>query len=70
MESDDAVMDLAALKFSLMAPDFDVEVHASKIIESGKDLAQYSKQLEKAEAEVDRMLQEQVESGRLRLDCD
>ena len=43
-----------------MAPDFDVEKYAGELIQSGDDLVAHRKGLEKAEAEIDRLIQEQV----------
>ena len=56
-----ADMDLAALQDALLAPDFDAEKRASEIIQSGAAATEsHRAELEKAEAEVDANLQEQV----------
>ena len=53
-------MDLSDLHRTLTAPDFDVEKHASQLIQSGRDLGQYLQELEEAEQQVDQRLQDQV----------
>ena len=59
--SANADMDLAALQDALLAPDFDAEKRASEIIQSGAAATEsHRAELEKAEAEVDANLQEQV----------
>ena len=56
-----ADMDLVALQDALLAPDFDAEKRASEIIQSGAAATEsHRAELEKAEAEVDANLQEQV----------
>ncbi len=52
--------DLASLSAELTAPDFDVERHASGLIQSGADIPKYLDGLARAEAELDRRIQEQV----------
>ena len=53
-------MDLEEIRQELMSEDFDVEKHASKVIQSGKDISKYTQQLAEAELQVDALLQEQV----------
>lgn len=48
---------LGNLKKSLLASDFDVERHASGLIQSGCDISQYMTDLTQAETEVDQRLQ-------------
>ncbi len=55
-------MDLSSLKSELTAPGFDVEVHASNLIQTGADVAKYADQLRRAEDELDAGIQEQVAS--------
>ncbi len=55
-------MDLAEVEKTLTAPDFDVERHASKVIESDADVAAYVARLCAAEDELDRRIQDQVSS--------
>ena len=50
-------MDLSDLKKGLLVADFDVEVHASQLIQSGCDISQYMSTLTQAETEVDQRLQ-------------
>ena len=53
-------MDLSALQDVLLAPDFDAERHASEIIQSGAAATEsHRTELQRAEAEVDAILQEQ-----------
>ena len=53
-------MDLSDLQAILLAPDFDVEKHASQVLQSARDIGAYTQRLEEAEHELDRRLQEQV----------
>ena len=53
-------MDLSALQDVLLAPDFDAERRASEIIQSGAAATEsHRAELQRAEAEVDAILQEQ-----------
>ena len=57
---DAAIMDLSALQDVLLAPDFDAERRASEIIQSGAAATEsHRAELQRAEAEVDAILQEQ-----------
>ena len=55
-------MDLGDLHRTLTSADFDVELHASNLLQSGRDLGQYLRELEEAEQQVDQRLQDQVSS--------
>ena len=53
-------MDLSALRDVLLAPDFDAERRASEIIQSGAAATErHRAELQRAEADVDALLQEQ-----------
>ena len=56
----DLPMDLSALRDVLLAPDFDAERRASEIIQSGAAATErHRAELQRAEADVDALLQEQ-----------
>ncbi len=55
-------MDLHSLRCQLTSPDFDIERHASALIQSGQDVSRYLEALASAEEELDRNIQEQVAS--------
>ena len=56
-------LDLTELRRTLTANDFDVERHASQLIQSGTDIGKYLQELAEAEQQVDQMLQDQVLIG-------
>ncbi len=55
-------MDLEDIRKTLMAPGFDVKIHASQVISSGVDVAIYLQNLSMAEQATDALLQEAVSS--------
>ena len=64
---DAAIMDLSALQDVLLAPDFDAELRASEIIQSGAAATEsHRAELQRAEAEVDAIIQEQERDNSLR----
>jgi hypothetical protein len=53
-------MDLTELEKVLLAPDFDVEKHASNLLQSSVDMAKYGNELAEAESELDGKLEDHV----------
>ena len=63
----DTDTDLSALQDVLLAPDFDAERRASEIIQSGAAATEsHRAELQRAEAEVDAIIQEQERDNTLR----